>query len=424
MKRRLPIHADYLSPTNAHALDLTFADTGLRPSGKVLGTNYLTYFPPATRQSELLDDGTDLFHAPDSSFKYRLWTGGVFEVSPDSRNRRLRHRDHGPRRAVLLETISDLRVRGDKFFVGIDRVPCLGFPQDVGDPVTPKHADFNSQVGLDASHSLTAAFFQLDEAGRPQRKHLQDLVAFNKGLLPVLYERRWICFTRERPKLNTSPESTPLPGDVFLRHSLTTTPAMLFRFSALTFNAHAIHIDPEYTKQVYGLPDLLVHGPMTLHMLHCHAMQVADNYNALGATKLRLDKIAYQNIAPIFVRDTIEIGCTTPVLVKKPVHRLRAEMWIAKRVGTGSDAGMAKCVKAEVHFHFNATAATKDASQAAAQEDVDQSVIIDTPVPDSDDYNRTQRKGSGMNIRKVEKVPKIPLRKGCWSDKVRYYAQD
>jgi hydroxyacyl-ACP dehydratase HTD2-like protein with hotdog domain len=411
MKRRLPIRADYLSATNTNALDLTFADTGLRPSGKALGTNYLTCFPPTTRQSELLDDGTDSFHAPDTSFKYRLWTGGSFGVSPNLKGRTLRHGDLGARRAVLFETISEVRVRGDKFFVAIDRVPCLGVAEDFGDPVTSKHVEFNSQAWLDASHSLTTAFFQLDQAGRPQQKGLRDLAVHNKGRFPALYEKRWICFMREKPELNTKPEPTPLPEDVFLRHSLTTTPAMLFRFSALTFNAHAIHIDPQYTQQVYGLPDLLVHGPMTLHMLHCHAMQVADNYNALRRSKLHFDKITYQNIAPIFVRDTIEIGCTTPMLIEKPFRHFQAEMWIAKRVGTGSEAGMAKCVKADVYFHFEATAATRDASQVVARDNVDESVVIDTPVPDSDDYNWTQREGSGINIRKVEKGPKITIRK-------------
>lgn len=36
----------------------------------------------------------------------------------------------------------------------------------------------------------------------------------------------------------------------------------LFRFSALTFNTHLIHYDRAWARDVEGLPDLLVHGPL------------------------------------------------------------------------------------------------------------------------------------------------------------------
>lgn len=41
----------------------------------------------------------------------------------------------------------------------------------------------------------------------------------------------------------------------------------LFRFSALTFNTHLIHYDRAWTREVEGLPDLLVHGPLTRILL-------------------------------------------------------------------------------------------------------------------------------------------------------------
>ena len=37
---------------------------------------------------------------------------------------------------------------------------------------------------------------------------------------------------------------------------------MLFRFSALTYNAHRIHYDYRYATEVEGYPDLVVHGPL------------------------------------------------------------------------------------------------------------------------------------------------------------------
>jgi 3-methylfumaryl-CoA hydratase len=39
-------------------------------------------------------------------------------------------------------------------------------------------------------------------------------------------------------------------------------PTMLFRFSALTYNAHRIHYDRSYATEVEGYPGLVVHGPL------------------------------------------------------------------------------------------------------------------------------------------------------------------
>jgi 3-methylfumaryl-CoA hydratase len=39
-------------------------------------------------------------------------------------------------------------------------------------------------------------------------------------------------------------------------------PTLLFRFSALTYNAHRIHYDRPYATGVEGYPGLVVHGPL------------------------------------------------------------------------------------------------------------------------------------------------------------------
>lgn len=43
--------------------------------------------------------------------------------------------------------------------------------------------------------------------------------------------------------------------------------SLLFRFSALTFNAHRIHYDRNYAKDVEGYPGLVVHGPLLATLL-------------------------------------------------------------------------------------------------------------------------------------------------------------
>jgi 3-methylfumaryl-CoA hydratase len=46
------------------------------------------------------------------------------------------------------------------------------------------------------------------------------------------------------------------------RSALATDPALLFRFSALTYNAHRIHYDQPYATRSEGYPGLVVHGPL------------------------------------------------------------------------------------------------------------------------------------------------------------------
>ncbi|MCU0627467.1 MAG: hypothetical protein MUF21_13420 [Gemmatimonadaceae bacterium] len=59
---------------------------------------------------------------------------------------------------------------------------------------------------------------------------------------------------------------TPLADDVWSR-TLVADSRLLFRFSALTFNAHRIHYDRDYARDVEGYPALVVHGPLTAMLL-------------------------------------------------------------------------------------------------------------------------------------------------------------
>ncbi|MES2056379.1 MAG: protein dehydratase, partial [Pseudomonadota bacterium] len=51
--------------------------------------------------------------------------------------------------------------------------------------------------------------------------------------------------------------------------------ALLFRYSALTFNTHRIHYDRPYATEVEGYPGLVVHGPLQATLLFHHAVHQA-----------------------------------------------------------------------------------------------------------------------------------------------------
>ncbi|WEK60882.1 MAG: MaoC family dehydratase N-terminal domain-containing protein [Candidatus Microbacterium colombiense] len=77
----------------------------------------------------------------------------------------------------------------------------------------------------------------------------------------------------------------------------------LFRFSALTFNTHLIHYDRIWAREVEGLPDLLVHGPLTRILLMDAARRHAPHRRAT-----RLDVRA---IAPMLVDRTVRLAGRT-----------------------------------------------------------------------------------------------------------------
>jgi len=56
---------------------------------------------------------------------------------------------------------------------------------------------------------------------------------------------------------------------------LETTPTLLFRYSALTFNGHRIHYDADYAREVEGYGGLVVHGPLLATLMLNLAAEMA-----------------------------------------------------------------------------------------------------------------------------------------------------
>ena len=63
------------------------------------------------------------------------------------------------------------------------------------------------------------------------------------------------------------PAGKPAPGASDFSRAITPSAALLFRYSALIFNAHRIHYDHPYTTEVEGYPGLVVHGPLLATLL-------------------------------------------------------------------------------------------------------------------------------------------------------------
>ena len=73
---------------------------------------------------------------------------------------------------------------------------------------------------------------------------------------------------RDNPKArDTAPESPQAPRGAKWERVIRPDDVLLFRYSALTFNAHRIHYDWRYATQREGYPGLVVHGPLIAMLL-------------------------------------------------------------------------------------------------------------------------------------------------------------
>jgi 3-methylfumaryl-CoA hydratase len=73
--------------------------------------------------------------------------------------------------------------------------------------------------------------------------------------------------------------------------NVTPDTVLLFRFSALTFNAHRIHYDRPYARDEEGYPGLVVHGPLTAILLAGMAREKSSK---------RILQFRFQGRAPLF----------------------------------------------------------------------------------------------------------------------------
>jgi len=108
-----------------------------------------------------------------------------------------------------------------------------------------------------------------------------------------------LCLTEEKDFLLRAPSRTPAPGvehdeppDADWVESFTPDPALLFRFSAITYNAHRIHYDRPYATTVEEYPDLVVHGPLT-------AILLARMAELRSGREIR--NLSFRASAPLFV---------------------------------------------------------------------------------------------------------------------------
>jgi hydroxyacyl-ACP dehydratase HTD2-like protein with hotdog domain len=310
LKRKLPSQIDYVDPMRELQLHATIRDLFPRKWEPVFASksfsssktppnkhpasvgDHLVYFNPIPPTNTLLPDGTDTLHSPGGPFVRRMWAGGSLRV-----NRSLYFDTDGGwgqlQSCACVERIKNVRLHGEgataKIFVTIER-----------------------------------RFARKDELVRSMRRertsessevveHFQAQVDLDGWGDAFLKEERNLVFMRERStaelediKAGTTTPTRYLasPGIPEFSHALTPSSATLFRFSALTFNAHAIHLDRDFARNVEGHRNLLVHGPLTLMLM---VKLMAGHLKEQPGAPQVVQSIEYRNLAPLYCDESLRL---------------------------------------------------------------------------------------------------------------------
>ena len=89
------------------------------------------------------------------------------------------------------------------------------------------------------------------------------------------------------------------PADAAWQREVLPDEAMLFRYSALIFNAHRIHYDIDYCRKEEGYPGLIVHGPLQTTLL-------LDLSRRHAGKPVR--KLDYRALSPVFHNEKLSVG--------------------------------------------------------------------------------------------------------------------
>ena len=98
------------------------------------------------------------------------------------------------------------------------------------------------------------------------------------------------------PERFTPPKARVMPNDT--AETVDMSPALLFRYSAVTFNAPRIHYDADYAREVEKYPGLVVQGPLQAALLMRHATERTQGHPVY---------FDFRAVHPVFAGTPLEI---------------------------------------------------------------------------------------------------------------------
>jgi hydroxyacyl-ACP dehydratase HTD2-like protein with hotdog domain len=223
------------------------------PVGTAVPPGYhLVYFTPSIVESELGLDGTDQTVNPLSPYTRRMWAGGELQWTQDSNSLLRVGQEIRETTRLLSAEPKKLKSGGEMLVVGVEKT-------------------FENEKGI-----------------------------------ALVDKRSWVFqkeITPENPlTVLPRPEEKDLPNGDHTR-DFCQTDVTLFRFSALTFNAHKIHYSPDWCREVEGHRNSVVHGPLNL----INMLDLWRDTSKGGSIEAVPRSISYRAMSPLYVGEPYRI---------------------------------------------------------------------------------------------------------------------
>ena len=101
-----------------------------------------------------------------------------------------------------------------------------------------------------------------------------------------------IVYRGESPTREGERAVRPAPTGHEFSQEIVPNPVLLFRYSALTFNAHRIHYDRTYARETEGYQGLVVHGPLLATLL----LDLLSRHRS----DARVRRFSFKAVSPLF----------------------------------------------------------------------------------------------------------------------------
>ena len=183
-------------------------------------------------------------------------------------------------------------------------------PIKIGDPITRRA-------------TIAAVDEKTGRSGRLIFVRIVHEIECPRGL--AISEERVIVFRESRPSGSVEPK--PAPHDPQWCRRLVPDSALLFRYSALTFNSHRIHYDLPYATEIEGYRNLIVTGPLLATLL----------------VELVATRLPERNIERLSIRATTPLFAGEPCTIAGRCDDEVVQVW-----ASNSDNALAMTARAEV----------------------------------------------------------------------------
>ncbi len=162
--------------------------------------------------------------------------------------------------------------------------------------------EFHAPVAVGDPLSLRSTIVKIDEKLRDDNPMVfvtvEHEVRAPRGL--AVRERQTIVYLNI-PEEFSPPRKRPMPDTPIAHQVFPVSEPTLFRFSAVTFNAHRIHYDLKYAQETERYPALVIHGPLQAMKL----MQLGERHRG-GPPSL----FEFRGVHPMLLGSPLDLMAT------------------------------------------------------------------------------------------------------------------